>query len=169
MKTTKSRIIFFAIAITYNLLLGLYLKDFLVLSETLTAFYLLSVLPTEGRLTGSLYTSYTYDEAGHLMEDGSHSYHYEEGMLVAIDDQRLMTTKQEDGILTVEYGVYVLTYTSVALDTEDADMARYRWNQMRFGYNRSSYFGFVDSVCVHNPIYDFDTALLLPDDIFAVT
>ena len=46
MKTTKSRIIFFAIAITYNLLLGLYLKDFLVLSQTLTAFYLLSVLPT---------------------------------------------------------------------------------------------------------------------------
>ena len=45
MKTTKSRIIFFAIAITYNLLLGLYLKDFLVLSQTLTAFYLLSVLP----------------------------------------------------------------------------------------------------------------------------
>ena len=45
MKTTKSRIIFFAIAITYNLLLGLYLKDFLILSQTLTAFYLLSVLP----------------------------------------------------------------------------------------------------------------------------
>ena len=44
MKTIKSRIIFFAIAITYNLLLGLYLKDFLVLSETLTVFYLLSVL-----------------------------------------------------------------------------------------------------------------------------
>lgn len=46
MKTTKSRIIFFAIVITYNLLLGLYLKNFLVLSQTLTAFYLLSVLPT---------------------------------------------------------------------------------------------------------------------------
>ena len=46
MKTTKSRIIFFAIALTYNLLLGLYLKDFLVLSQTLTVFYLLSVLPT---------------------------------------------------------------------------------------------------------------------------
>ena len=45
MKTTKSRVIFFAIAITYNLLLGLYLKDFLVLSQTLSAFYLLSVLP----------------------------------------------------------------------------------------------------------------------------
>ena len=46
MKTTKSRIIFFTISITYNLLLGLYLKDFLVLSQTLAAFYLLSVLPT---------------------------------------------------------------------------------------------------------------------------
>ena len=46
MKTTKSRIIFFAIALTYNLLMGLYLKGFLVLSQTLTAFYLLSVLPT---------------------------------------------------------------------------------------------------------------------------
>ncbi|MBQ7331103.1 MAG: transglutaminase domain-containing protein [Oscillospiraceae bacterium] len=51
MKTTKSRIIFFAIAITYNLLLGLYLKDFLVLSQTLTAFYLLSVLPAFFLLT----------------------------------------------------------------------------------------------------------------------
>jgi len=51
MKTTKSRIIFFAIALTYNLLLGLYLKDFLVLSQTLTAFYLLSVLPSFFLLT----------------------------------------------------------------------------------------------------------------------
>jgi len=31
----KSRTIFFAIALTYNLLLGLYLKDFLVLSPVL--------------------------------------------------------------------------------------------------------------------------------------
>ena len=46
MKTTKSRIIIFTIALTYNLLLGLYLRDFFVLSETLMAFYLLSVLPT---------------------------------------------------------------------------------------------------------------------------
>ena len=51
MQTTKSRIIFFAIAITYNLLLGLYLKGFLVLSQTMTAFYLLSVLPTFFLLT----------------------------------------------------------------------------------------------------------------------
>lgn len=51
MKTTKSRIIFFTIAITYNLLLGLYLKDFLVLSQTLTVFYLLSVLPALFLLT----------------------------------------------------------------------------------------------------------------------
>ncbi len=42
---SKTRLIFFAIASTYNLLLGLYLKDFLVLSQTLTVFYLLSVLP----------------------------------------------------------------------------------------------------------------------------
>ena len=41
---TKSRIIFFAIALTYNLLLGLYLKDFLVISPMLLMFYLLSVL-----------------------------------------------------------------------------------------------------------------------------
>jgi len=45
MKSTKSRIIFFAIAITYNLLLGLYLKDFLVHSQTLTAFYLYRCCP----------------------------------------------------------------------------------------------------------------------------
>ena len=46
MKTKKSRIIIFVVALIYNLLLGLYLKDFLVLSETLMALYLLSVLPT---------------------------------------------------------------------------------------------------------------------------
>ena len=43
---TRSRLVFFAVALTYNLLLGIYVKDFLVLSQTLTAFYLLSVLPT---------------------------------------------------------------------------------------------------------------------------
>ena len=42
----RSRIIFFAIALTYNLLLGIYLKDFLVLSPMFTTFYLLSILPT---------------------------------------------------------------------------------------------------------------------------
>ena len=46
MKTTKIRIIFFAIALTYNLILGFYLRDFLVLSPTLQVFYLLSILPT---------------------------------------------------------------------------------------------------------------------------
>ena len=42
----KSRIVFLAIALTYNLLLGIYLKDFFVLSPTLLTFYLLSALPT---------------------------------------------------------------------------------------------------------------------------
>jgi len=46
MKTTKTRIIFFAIALTYNLILGFYLREFLVLSPTLQVFYLLSALPT---------------------------------------------------------------------------------------------------------------------------
>ena len=47
MKTNaKSRIIFFAIALTYNLILGFYPRDFLVLSPTLQVFYLLSALPT---------------------------------------------------------------------------------------------------------------------------
>ena len=43
---TRSRIIFFAIVLTYNLLLGLYLKDFFVISPILLTFYLLSALPT---------------------------------------------------------------------------------------------------------------------------
>ena len=43
---TRSRIIFFAIVLTYNLLLGLYLKDFFVLSPMLMTLYLLSALPT---------------------------------------------------------------------------------------------------------------------------
>ncbi|MBR6694046.1 MAG: transglutaminase domain-containing protein [Clostridia bacterium] len=46
MKNTKTKIIFFIIALTYNLILGFYLRDFLVLSPTLQVFYLLSVLPT---------------------------------------------------------------------------------------------------------------------------
>lgn len=46
MKTTKIRIIFFAGALIYNIILGFYLRDFLALSPTLQVFYLLSVLPT---------------------------------------------------------------------------------------------------------------------------
>lgn len=46
MKTTKTRIIFLAISLIYNLILGFYLIDFLVLSPTLQVFYLVSVLPT---------------------------------------------------------------------------------------------------------------------------
>ena len=42
----KSRIIFFVVLFTYNLLLGLYLKDFLVISPMLLTLYLLSALPT---------------------------------------------------------------------------------------------------------------------------
>ena len=43
---SKTRYIFFAVAVVYNLLLGVYLKDFLVLSPILLAFYLLTALPT---------------------------------------------------------------------------------------------------------------------------
>lgn len=43
---TKTRIIFLAIALTNNLILGFFLRDFLVLSPTLQAFYLLSALPS---------------------------------------------------------------------------------------------------------------------------
>lgn len=43
---SKTRLIFLSIAIAYNLLLGWYLKDFLVIAPTLLAFYLLSALPS---------------------------------------------------------------------------------------------------------------------------
>ena len=43
---SKNRLIFFLITSAYNLVLGLYLKNFLVLSPTYRTFYLLSVLPT---------------------------------------------------------------------------------------------------------------------------
>ena len=52
MKTKKAskkntiRLIFFIITLTYNLILGFFLRDFLVLSPTLQVFYLLSALPT---------------------------------------------------------------------------------------------------------------------------
>ena len=44
-KTNTSRIIFFTIALTYNLIFAFYLRDFLVLSPILQVFYLLSILP----------------------------------------------------------------------------------------------------------------------------
>ena len=43
---SKTRLIFFFVLAAYNLLLGIYLKDFFVLSPMLLTFYLLSVLPT---------------------------------------------------------------------------------------------------------------------------
>ena len=43
---SKSSLIFFFILAAYNLLLGIYLKDFIVLSPILLTFYLLSALPT---------------------------------------------------------------------------------------------------------------------------
>ena len=43
---SKIRYIFLAIAVIYNLLLGVYLKDFFVLSPMLMTLYLLSALPT---------------------------------------------------------------------------------------------------------------------------
>ena len=43
---SKAGLIFFAVLVAYNIRLGFYLKDFLVLSPMLLAFYLLSVLPT---------------------------------------------------------------------------------------------------------------------------
>ena len=43
---SKFGLIFFFVLVAYNLLLGVYLKDFFVLSPTLLTFYLLSVLPT---------------------------------------------------------------------------------------------------------------------------
>ena len=43
---SKTRLVFFLIVATYNVVLGLYLKDFLILSPTYRTFYLLSVLPT---------------------------------------------------------------------------------------------------------------------------
>ena len=43
---TKTRLIFLAILLIYNLILGFYLRDFLVLSPALQAFYLLSALPS---------------------------------------------------------------------------------------------------------------------------
>ena len=45
-KANTTRVVFFIIALTYNLILGFYLRDFLVLSPTIQVFYLLSVSPT---------------------------------------------------------------------------------------------------------------------------
>ena len=41
---SKIRLTFLAVSLLYNFVLGFYLKDFLVLSQTLTVFYLLSIL-----------------------------------------------------------------------------------------------------------------------------
>lgn len=43
---SKSGLVFFAVLSAYNLLLGVYLKDFFEISPMLVTFYLLSVFPT---------------------------------------------------------------------------------------------------------------------------
>ena len=43
---SKTRLIFFFVLAAYNLLLGIYLKDFFEISPMLVTFYLLSALPT---------------------------------------------------------------------------------------------------------------------------
>ena len=43
---SKIRLTFLLVALTYNFVIGFYLRDFLVLSQTLMVFYLLSVLPS---------------------------------------------------------------------------------------------------------------------------
>ena len=48
---SKSGLVFLAVLSAYNLLLGVYLKDFFVLSPMLVTFYLLTVLPTLFLLT----------------------------------------------------------------------------------------------------------------------
>ena len=111
---------------------------------------------------------FIYDEAGRLVKEGSRydvSYQYEDNMLVAINDERLIIQEQDDGVLVVKYGDYVLTYTPVALDEQDADMARNRWNQA-FGrfFTVHNYAGYP--LYAHHSIYDLDTVLLLPKEIF---
>ena len=108
---------------------------------------------------------FTYDEAGRVLTEdgfiGENSYQYEDDMLVAINNERLIIQKQDGGVLTVQYGDYVLTYTSVVLDKQDADMARYRWNQFfgrRFGTHTNAGY----PICVQHPMFDLDTVLLLP-------
>ena len=43
---SKSGLVFFFVLVAYNLLLGVYLKDFFEISPMLVTFYLLSVFPT---------------------------------------------------------------------------------------------------------------------------
>lgn len=42
----KSRVILFIVALVYNIVLGIWLRNFLCLSPTLQVFYLISLLPT---------------------------------------------------------------------------------------------------------------------------
>jgi YD repeat-containing protein len=114
-------------------------------------------------------SSFTYDKSGRVVNEyGTHgelSYQYEDNMLVAINDERLITQKQDNGALTVQYGDYVLTYTPVVLDEQGMDMARNRWNQV-FGrfFSIHGYAG--NPLYVHHPVYDLDTVLLLPKELF---
>ena len=43
---SKIRFAFLVVALFYNFVLGFYLEDFLVLSQTFTVFYVLSALPS---------------------------------------------------------------------------------------------------------------------------
>ena len=73
-KANTTRLVFFIIALTYNLILGFYLRDFLVLTPTLQVFYLLSALPT-------LFLTVTVKDGaatmeGVVAEDGSLKFEY---------------------------------------------------------------------------------------------
>ena len=113
--------------------------------------------------------NFTYDRAGRVLTadtfHGRNTYQYEDDFLVSINDIPLVFEEQHDGVMTVQYGNYVLTYTPVVLDKQDAAMARYRWNQFfgrRFGTHTNAGY----PLCVQHPMFTLDTVLLLPREIF---
>jgi YD repeat-containing protein len=112
---------------------------------------------------------FTYDEAGRVVTEtgGTYnlSYQYEDNMLVAINNERLTSQKNASGVLTVQCGDDVLTYTPVVLEEQDAALARNRWNQA-FGRFFTIHNFAGTPLYAHHSMYDLDTVLLLPKEIF---
>jgi hypothetical protein len=86
-------------------------------------------------------------------------------MQVAINNERLISQKNASGVLTVQCGDDVLTYTPVVLEEQDAALARNRWNQA-FGRFFTIHNFAGTPLYAHHSMYDLDTVLLLPKEIF---
>lgn len=120
-------------------------------------------------------TECSFDRDGHLVSERGMAlrgtseeitYQYEDGMLVGINGVELEVLDDKNGKMIVRVGDYELTYESIKLSAEDADLAWNRWNQFCGGfYTPNTYRMGMNGY--RYPVFDLKTVLPLPKMIFA--